>query len=150
MTSVIADDAGLRRDLRIARHLGVSLRRFHGWEPPQHTHTHPDGSTTTIPQPEYDAYERALWRALEDWEAGLCPDCGQPLHLSLWDPDQPAEERAKWRALYSSCRACLELENAQNKVADDDKQTQERLKLEQPPPHRHRKWRVERDDEKGR
>lgn len=131
VASVVADDAGLRRDLQICRELGVPLRRFLG-----------DTSG-----PDFDEWERAVWRAFHDWENDKCPGCGNPLTESLWDPKTPPDERPKWRAVYHQCRACLELENAQIKQEQlDDKARQQAGKDAPRQPYRYRKWSVSRDD----
>ena len=131
--------------MRLARKQGISLRRFLGWEPARY---YDSGTGRVTQEAEYDEWERALWRAYADWESNCCPDCGQPLSESLWDPEIPEQERAKWRAVYWQCRACLELENAQTKQQELDKQRSDATG--RPVPHRHRKWTVSRDDERGR
>jgi len=131
--------------MRSARAQGVSLRRYLGWEPVRY---YDSGTGRVTQEPEYDEWERALWTAFAQWEADRCPDCGQPLSQSLWDPEMPESQRAKWRAVYWQCRACLELENAQEKQRELDEN--QGKATGQYVPHKHRKWQVTRDDERGR
>lgn len=146
MTAVVADSPDLRADLRRAEKLGISLRRFHGWEPATYT-----ANGRTFTEPEYDAWERALWRALDDWEATRCPGCGNDISESLWDPKRPAHERPGWHASYRQCRACEVLLIAQNVQSKRDEERAKALpKGTAPPPTQHRHWSVIRDDEKGR
>lgn len=143
---MIADDPGIRQDLKIARSLGVSLRRFWGWEA---TTWRSDDGGKTVREAEYDEWERALWRAFDNWEQGRCPGCGEPFAESIWD--RKDDSRAKYRAGYHQCNACLALENAQIKQSNlDDELRKSRGKNADPIPTRHRHWFVERNDEKGR
>lgn len=141
VAEVVASDPQLRDDLRICRELGVTLRRFLNVQGPT--------------DPDYDDWERALWRAFHEWEAGRCPGCGQPFEDSLWDETQSAAERARWVAGFVECRACEVLELAQGvQQARDDTENERRRKQQGdrfvPVPARHRHWQVTRDDERGR
>ena len=133
MSGVVASDPALRQDLRIARSLGVSLRRFWGWEPA----THGD-----IREAEFDAWERALWRAFDQWESDRCPDCGQAMSQSLWRII--SDDRPRWRGGYHECTACHDLELAQIKQAHDDEQRRKLRPSDPPPPTRYRKWFVQK------
>ena len=130
--------------MRIARSLGISLRRFLGWAPWLH---HTNGRIAA--EAEYDATERHLWRALHDWETDRCPDCGQPYGEALWDPAIPEAERARWRAEYHQCLACHAMEEAKRRQQELDDETAAR-QGGKPPLTQHRKWHVHRDDVKGR
>ena len=121
--------------------MGVSLRRFHGWEP--RTFTVRDGDRTiTVPETEYDAWEQAIQAAYDDWVAGLCPDCGQPLTESLWDAN--ADHHPTYLAGFTECRACEVLEITVNRQAQADQKQTERNNF--PVPTRHRRWAVTRVD----
>lgn len=138
MSGAVKDDPTLRQDLRIARSLGISLRRFWGWEP--HTYTH-DGRT--IPEAEYDEWERALWRALEMWEQDRCPGCGQAMSESIW----PAKkDRPHYRGGFHECSGCLAIEVAQIEQHRLDEQTRKARGKDAPPiPTNYRKWAAFRD-----
>jgi hypothetical protein len=62
----------------------VSYRRFHGWEPATVT-THEydqDGRllrSTARQEAEFDDSDRAMFLGLQEYEDGLCPNCGLPL-----------------------------------------------------------------------
>lgn len=105
--------------------------------------------------PDYDDWERAIWRAFHEWEAGLCPRCGQPLAESLWDEAKSPAERAKWMAGYVECRCCEVLEITQSVQHLRDEQANEARRKQMgdrfvPVPTGHRHWRATRDDERGR
>lgn len=144
---VVADSPDLRDDLRIARSRGISLRRFHGWEPTTYTtragHTYRDS--------ENDAWERALWRAFDQWELTRCSGCGNSLEESLWDPDVPFEDRPKWWASFTQCLACKTLLLAQGTQSKEDEKMQKAMgEGASALPTQHRHWSVVRDDIKGR
>lgn len=130
MSGAVNDDPALRRDLRLARSLGISVRRFWGQEPAPDT-------------PEYDGWERALWRALDDWEADRCPDCGQAMSESIW----PAKkDRPHYRGGFHECSGCLAVELAQIEQHRLDEQAQKARGKDAPPiPTRYRKWAAFRD-----
>lgn len=55
-----------------------------GWEPEQRTRYVYDDTgrlveSVTTREPEYDATDRQLFLALDEWESALCPGCNQPL-----------------------------------------------------------------------
>lgn len=145
MTAVVADSPELRRDLRRAEKLGISHRRFMGWEPVTYSEA---GNTYT--EPEFDGWERALWRAYDHWQEGRCPNCGHDLEESLWDPKREGPA-PRWHASYRQCRACEVLLIAQGVQARRDEQWHKSQPEGTPPrPTGHRLWSVVRDDEKGR
>ncbi|MFI6819718.1 hypothetical protein ACIBJE_02050 [Micromonospora sp. NPDC050187] len=76
----IADDPGLRQRIRLARTLGVSPRRLEGWEPST-IHEYDDAGRLirSTPETEWTAEQVGWLAALEEYEAGLCKQCGQPL-----------------------------------------------------------------------
>jgi hypothetical protein len=71
--------------VQAARTLGVSTRRFEGWEPKQTTRVTewtPDGRPAvwvTEPEPEWNRRERSLMLALALWEGQLCRKCHEHL-----------------------------------------------------------------------
>lgn len=140
---VVAADAALRADIATSRALGVSLRRFLGWEPRTITTTRDDGRTVTVREPEFDDWERTIQAAYTDWERGLCRDCGHPLAESLWDPD--AEVHPQYRAGFRQCRACEVLEIAAHTQGDLDQRQSKQNRFPVATHHRH--WFVERLDD---
>lgn len=115
VAEVVAADPALRGDLKRARSLGVSLRRYLGWEPTTTTRTGPDGTTITRrTEPEFDDWERALWAALDAYEAGCCPDCGIPHAEGLFDADKPLGDRVAWQVGMAQCEPCKAIETAQH------------------------------------
>ena len=115
VAEVVAADPDLRADLKRARNLGVSLRRYLGWEPRITTRTLPDGSTVTQAEPEFDDWERALWAALDAYDTDCCPDCGTPHSIGLYDADKPLRDRVAWGAGMVQCEPCRAVETAQHK-----------------------------------
>lgn len=112
----------MRRRLTAARQLGVSLRRFDGWEPVQRTRVTewtPDGRPAawqTSTEPEWDPRQRALMLALQWWEAGLCRRCGQHLDETTDpnnDPDNPHSGRTWVADGPDECFACKVLHRAE-------------------------------------
>lgn len=126
----------MRTDLAIARSLGVSLRRFNGWEPTTVTTTRPDGTTITTRDPEFDAWERSLWIAFDAWEKQYCPGCGTPYERGLWDNDAEPDKRPRWRVGMYRCRPCEVLEQVQSKHV----KALEAANHDQPVPTHHLKW----------
>lgn len=132
----------LRADIATARRLGVSLRRFLGWEPRQWQRTDPDtGVTLTTTEAEYDGWEQVVQTAYDDFEANQ-HICGHSLTESLWDEAIPPDQRSRWQAGFVECRACEVLEIAQREQAIKDDRQSERDQR-QVPTH-HRLWRVEK------
>lgn len=80
----------LLRDLRIAKGMGVSLRRLRGWEP--ETRLLPDGDGWLVErEPEFDKQQYELLAALYEHEASI-GEHGHPLGESmsiLADPLNP-------------------------------------------------------------
>ncbi|GAA2183374.1 hypothetical protein GCM10009785_26690 [Brooklawnia cerclae] len=120
----------------------MSLRRFLGWE--QRTVTvERDGRTVTTAEPEYDDWERAIQIAYDDWRGDVCPDCGQPLSVSLLDREHPDGHR--WVAGFQECRSCAALEEARHKQSETDEQRRKVFKGVFIPTG-HRRWHVKRID----
>lgn len=83
----IARDPALREELEAAERLGVSYKRFLGWEPVTH-YVYEDGRlVSSQPEPEWDETERAWMIALETYRRDeLCPLCGRPKQICQ-DPE---------------------------------------------------------------
>lgn len=103
----MATSAELRRDLTIARSLGVSFGEFMGET-----------------NPRFDNWERTLWRAFHYWESGLCPGCGQPRSKSLFDSEK--ERQTRYQAGFVRCLSCEKL------LRDQDNHRIEKQKKHRP------------------
>ena len=119
------------------------MRRFLGWEPRTWQISDERGRTTTVAEPEFDSWERAIQTAYDDWLASLCPDCGQPLAESLWDAE--ADHHPTYLAGFTECRSCEVLEISVNRQSQTDQKQSERNNF--PVPTRHRRWHVNRVDQ---
>lgn len=78
------------RDLRIAKGLGISLRRFLGWEPETRVVSDGDG-WLLVREPEFDKEQYELMVALHEHEGSL-NSLGIPMDEAmspLADPDNP-------------------------------------------------------------
>ena len=104
----------LRADLRICR--------AHGW-------------TWGYWIDDLDDLERDLWRALESYEADLCPGCGQPRSESLWVKDQHKHKGDGYGAGYTECRSCYALGEQQEAQRVKDAEVLERLTANNKKPH---------------
>jgi len=135
VSSVVAADAALRIDIETARKLGVSLRRFHGWEPRTWQVTDSDGAVVIVSEPEYDEWERAIQTAYDAWRAGICDGCGQPMDESLHDVTK--KHQIAYAAGFYTCRACESLELAMDKRAAEDQQAEKRTGRKPPTHQRH-------------
>lgn len=78
-----------------------------------------------------------MWRAFADWEADLCPGCGQPRTESLLDSTIPEAERRQYAVSYQVCRACHAVEHGQLRIAEQDEAEAKRVKKPVPTGHRH-------------
>lgn len=85
----MAGDGRLRADLETAEALGVSLKRFSGWEPIT-TYTYDDDGRllSSQPEPEWDEDEQIWMLALNFYRKMLCKLCGGP----LWECTDPKNE----------------------------------------------------------
>jgi hypothetical protein len=99
-------DRRLRDEVTAATRLGISRRRYLGWEPRRiTTHEHDEAgrlirSVTTV-EPEWDAEDRGMVAALQLAERDMC-GCGQPLSESAQMGDQDPE----YEASGVRCKAC--------------------------------------------
>jgi hypothetical protein len=79
LTRLLTDDPDLRERVEAAERLGISLRRFEGWEPTT-AYEHQDGRlVTSTPEVEWDDTEQGWMLALAAYRRGLCPGCGGEL-----------------------------------------------------------------------
>jgi hypothetical protein len=94
-----------------AERLGLSLKRFRGWEPTttvRHTwdrdnlSEQPDGYTSTV-EPEWDEVEQAWMIALNIWRANRCPGCGGDLSVTT----KPENEERFQPELPLECFRCV-------------------------------------------
>ena len=78
----LADNPQTVRELRICQKLGISYKRWLGWEPSYRVER--DGHrriTGYTPETEWDATEREWMLALDEYERTLCPRCGMPVSI---------------------------------------------------------------------
>jgi len=104
--------------------LGVSLKRFEGWEPRTITKvTRYDkrgrpAVWETRTEREWDPRERSLILALGFWEAGLCRKCGEHLDATTDpanDQDNPATSYGWAADGPDECFACKALHRAEER-----------------------------------
>jgi hypothetical protein len=107
-----------------ARELGISLKRFDGWEPRQLTRVTAwteDGRPAaweTRTEPEWDPRERGWVLALGLFEAGLCRKCGHHLGETTDpanDQDNPETGHAWVADGPDECFACKALHRAEER-----------------------------------
>lgn len=111
----LASNHELRREVEAATRLGISLRRWSGWEPRRVTSTDEHGRTVTTTEPEWGDDERAWVLALLELEAQRCPGCGG--HL-------PDTTSADHEGRYAAgpplrCHRCSALHQRQDDYRDD-------------------------------
>jgi hypothetical protein len=109
LVEALKEDPLARRDAEACLALGISPRRFEGWEPKQRTSYTYDGdgqlvSSTTTREPEWDDEDRAIIYAILDYRADLCPGCGQPMSDYLHKDGEPDP---KVSPSYTVCVACV-------------------------------------------
>lgn len=104
--------------------LGISPRRFEGWEPQRSTTVtmlddegRPSGWSTHV-ESEWDAEDRAIVLALLDYEADLCGGCGQPLSESLHVEGRPDPVYENFTVTCMGCKAKERGEKVQEKQDD--------------------------------
>lgn len=98
LTRLLADDPDLRERVESAERLGVSLRRFEGWEPTTFYEHHEGRLVSSAPEVEWDDVEQGWMLALARYRDGLCPHCGgeldvtsKPEHEERYKPLPPIE-----------------------------------------------------------
>jgi hypothetical protein len=101
----LTQHAELRRQVEAATRLGISLRRWSGWEPVRTVTTMPDGTQQITTEPEWDDDDRAWVEALLDLEAQRCPGCGG--HLP--ETTDPANDGAYVTGPPHRCHRCTAL-----------------------------------------
>lgn len=102
----IIRDGGFRDRLIQARSLGISERRFLGWEPTEvHEHEYDDAGrlvrTIVTRESEWDDAERAKALALTTYEQGICGGCG--LHHDI------AKDGPRLGLIEKVCPVCVDL-----------------------------------------
>ena len=112
--------------------VGVSPRRYAGWEPRTRYVYDAQGRVAwTEPEPEWDEWDQALLDAWLDWQAGV-HTCGHHESEQL-NPD------AEFVASFTTCKACVALQRKQESQATADKPE---LKKGRNPDYP-RRWRVD-------
>lgn len=121
--------------MKAARALGISKRRFEGWEPATlYTHDEADRLVSSQPEAEWSPLEAGWMVALAEYEAGLCEGCGHPLEETL------TTEAEDWKALPPlRCAVCTQHSMQHDEYADV------KAKNPRPTPHMQAlRWRVVR------
>ena len=105
--------------MSLARTLGVSLKRFNGWEPSRVTTVERDDDgrivrTVTVTEPEWDDEERGWMQALDELDGQTCSGCGG------WLPETTSlEADGKYHADHPfRCHRCDALEIRRTSVRD--------------------------------
>lgn len=98
-----------------AERIGISLKRFQGWEP-RTFYTHEDGVlVSSIPETEWDASERGWMLALVEYRKGLCQQCGGLLK----ETTDPKNEDGYKHLPPVCCERCKEFERARRDYEED-------------------------------
>lgn len=106
--SRITNDRELRERVKAAFELGISLKRFDGWEP-RTFYVHEAGVlVSSIPESEWDAQERGWMLAYAAYLENCCARCGGDLH----ETTNPANEDGYVHLLPVQCARCVEFERA--------------------------------------
>lgn len=103
--------------------LGISPRRFDGWEPQERTRIIRDDEGRVVElitsrEAEWDDSDRGIIYALLDYQADLCPGCGQPMSQYL---HKDGEADPHIVPSYTVCTACVAKERG---FATQDKRDQ--------------------------
>lgn len=100
--------------MKAARTLGISLRRFEGWEPAT-TYEYEDGRLVrSVPESEWSPLEAGWMVALAEIELRTCDGCGGDLHETL---STEAEDWAVEPPI--RCAKCTRLAMQQDEYAKD-------------------------------
>lgn len=81
----------------------------------------------------FDWIEREAWRALDIWEADLCPGCGQPL-TETTRKLQPGEAK-RYIVDIRHCSACKEVELKSDELRTSDEKRSKQLGRRLPSGH---------------
>lgn len=108
-------DPVTRAEIMAARAWGVSWSRFSGQEPISVTTYHYDDAghligAATVREPEWTDQDREAAIALQEYEAGLCPGCQEPMS----ETTDPANEGRYRTDLPIRCHRCTMAEIARD------------------------------------
>jgi hypothetical protein len=118
----LTDNPDLRAEVEAAEKLGISLKRFRGWEPTTTTRytwdrdnrsEGPDGYTSTV-EPEWDEVEQGWMLALSLYRDRRCPGCGGDIDVTT----NPENEEQYRHELPLQCFRCVAFAQA-HKAYDD-------------------------------
>lgn len=100
--------------MQAATRVGISLRRWAGWEPREVHTPQGDGSVLVTREPEWDDESRDWVLALAQWEDLHCPQCNG------WLPEttDPANEDAYRAEPPGRCHRCTALVAKQESYAE--------------------------------
>jgi hypothetical protein len=111
----LAEDTGLLAEVETAEKLGISLKRFRGWEPVT-TYVHRGGRlASSQPEPEWDEQEQGWMLALRMYRLSLCPACTGDLNVTT-----AAENEERFHRLPPlQCFRCLEFARSHDEWSDE-------------------------------
>lgn len=94
--------------------MGVSLKRFRGWEPTT-VYEHDDAGRLvgSAPETEWDTLQRGWMLALAEYRASRCRRCGNNINETT-----AKEGTHQWRVRKVRCFACDALEGAQQQASN--------------------------------
>jgi hypothetical protein len=115
----LKEDPELLAEVEAAERLGISLKRFRGWEPKttlrytwdrDNQSESPDGYTSTV-EPEWDETEQGWMLALGRYRDGRCPHCSGDLDDTT-DPKNADNYRHEPALECYRCRAFAQSHDA--------------------------------------
>jgi hypothetical protein len=103
LASRLTDSPEILAEVETAESLGISLKRFRGWEPTTH-YTHRGGRLfSSQPEAEWDEEQQGWMLALKVYRDGRCPGCGGDLDVTT-----AAESEDRYRPeLPLQCFRCV-------------------------------------------
>jgi hypothetical protein len=114
--SRLAEDVDLRARVEAAERLGITLRRFEGWEPTT-TYVHDSGGrlVSSTPESEWDEVEQGWMLALTEYRGSRCPGCGGDLTVTT-----DADNDGRFAPLQPvQCHRCVGFSQSHKAYADD-------------------------------
>ena len=94
--------------------LGISPRRYCGWEPEKWHEPGTGGRVRVVREPEWDWVDRAIIGAWQHLQTSLCIRCGRP--WAAHDTDRPED----YNVGFQTCTATTAIDRAQAKKHVED------------------------------
>jgi hypothetical protein len=115
LTSRLAESDELRTEVEAAQQLGISLKRFRGWEPTT-TYRYDRGRlASSIPEVEWDEQQQTYMLALAAYRQRRCPGCAGDLE----ETTAPANEDRYKYDLPLQCFRCVAFARATKAYQDE-------------------------------